>query len=193
MLNWLFGYEPLYHIYDYKIKWFCLQDHQINLAHIESRSSKRSADTYEFMVEIDNSSIGDVKAALEDLKENTKYCQVNRIFREINFKMKTEKIKRIRFLREMYSFRPFLLITKSSRILFHGFQEKSKIWISLPTELKGMETSWTLTILDLLILFIVHVASILLTLRSTTNSKYFPYSAPNLDSHFWKKILANEN
>ena len=70
-----------------------LQDHQINLAHIESRSSKRSADTYEFMVEIDNSSIGDVKAALEDLKENTKYCQVNRIFREINFKMKTEKLR----------------------------------------------------------------------------------------------------
>ena len=57
-----------------------LQDHQINLAHIESRSSKRSADTYEFMVEIDNSSIGDVKAALEDLKENTKYCQVIRDF-----------------------------------------------------------------------------------------------------------------
>ena len=67
-----------------------LQDHQINLAHIESRSSKRSADTYEFMVEIDNSSMGDVKAALEDLKENTKYCQVSRILREINLKIELE-------------------------------------------------------------------------------------------------------
>ena len=71
------------------------------MAHIESRSSKRSADTYEFMVEIDNSSIGDVKAALEDLKENTKYCQVNRDFSGNQFQNENRKIKRIRFLREM--------------------------------------------------------------------------------------------
>jgi prephenate dehydratase len=52
------------------------QTHDVNLAHIESRSSKRSEDAYEFMVEIDFTSKGDVPAALEELKERAEYFQI---------------------------------------------------------------------------------------------------------------------
>merc|ERR1712241_871846 len=53
------------------------KNHQINLASIQSRSSKRSEDTYEFLVEIDNNSTkGDFQTAMNDLKDKTKYLQV---------------------------------------------------------------------------------------------------------------------
>jgi len=54
------------------------KNYRINLAHIESRSSKRSEETYEFMVEIDlnSSKEGDVQTALDDLKERTNYLQI---------------------------------------------------------------------------------------------------------------------
>ena len=44
------------------------QNHDINLAHIESRSSKRAEDAYEFMVEIDSGSNGNIQAALDTIK-----------------------------------------------------------------------------------------------------------------------------
>ena len=54
-----------------------MQNHQINLASIQSRSSKRSEGTYEFLVEIDNNSTkGDFQTAMNDLKDKTKYLQV---------------------------------------------------------------------------------------------------------------------
>ena len=57
--------------------YFTPQNHQINLASIQSRSSKRSEDTYEFLVEIDNNSTkGDFQTAMNDLKDKTKYLQV---------------------------------------------------------------------------------------------------------------------
>lgn len=46
------------------------------MAHIESRSSKRAADAYEFMLEIDSESQGDAQAALDNLKEKSEYFQV---------------------------------------------------------------------------------------------------------------------
>merc|ERR1711936_105809 len=53
------------------------KNHQINLASIQSRSSKRSEGTYEFLVEIDNNSTkGDFQTAMNDLKDKTKYLQV---------------------------------------------------------------------------------------------------------------------
>ena len=52
---------------------FHFQKHNINLAHIESRSSKRAADAYEFMLEIDSESQGDAQAALDNLKEKSEY------------------------------------------------------------------------------------------------------------------------
>ena len=47
------------------------------MASIQSRSSKRSEGTYEFLVEIDNNSTkGDFQTAMNDLKDKTKYLQV---------------------------------------------------------------------------------------------------------------------
>ena len=52
----------------------------MNLAHIESRSSKRAEDAYEFMIEVDDerskAGIHDVQAALDSLKEMSGYYQV---------------------------------------------------------------------------------------------------------------------
>lgn len=50
--------------------------HDVNLAHIESRSSKRAEDAYEFMVEVDDGSKGDSQAALDSLKDMSGYFQV---------------------------------------------------------------------------------------------------------------------
>ena len=56
------------------------QAHDVNLAHIESRSSKRAEDAYEFMIEVDDerskAGIHDVQAALDSLKEMSGYYQV---------------------------------------------------------------------------------------------------------------------
>ncbi|RWS09971.1 Protein henna-like protein [Dinothrombium tinctorium] len=52
-----------------------LKDHDVNLLHIESRSSKRSADDYEFIVELERKE-GDIDAALDSLREITHYMKV---------------------------------------------------------------------------------------------------------------------
>lgn len=50
------------------------QDHQINLKHIESRSSKKLADHYEFMVVFDGKC--DASKVIEQLKSNTSYLEI---------------------------------------------------------------------------------------------------------------------
>jgi len=51
--------------------------HDVNLAHIESRSSKRAEDAYEFMVEVDDDgSKGDAQAALDNLRDMSNHFQV---------------------------------------------------------------------------------------------------------------------
>jgi len=60
--------------------------HQVNLRHIESRSSIR-VPGYEFMVEVD-SSVGDVEGALENIKQESSYFQI--ITR--NYKENTEAV-----------------------------------------------------------------------------------------------------
>lgn len=50
-------------------------DHEVNLRHIESRSSKRSPGDYEFIVECDTST-GDMNSALECLKNKVTYIQI---------------------------------------------------------------------------------------------------------------------
>lgn len=52
------------------------KQYDVNLAHIESRSSKRHEDSYEFIIEIDYSSKGDVGAALDEVKAISDYFQV---------------------------------------------------------------------------------------------------------------------
>jgi len=52
------------------------KNHDVNLIHIESRSSARSEDAYEFMVEIDSASNGDVQVALDTIKDKSHYFQV---------------------------------------------------------------------------------------------------------------------
>lgn len=51
------------------------KDHQVNLMHIESRSSKRSPGDYEFMVEIDREK-GDVTGAFDELRKKSAYFQI---------------------------------------------------------------------------------------------------------------------
>jgi len=48
--------------------------HQVNLLHIESRSSIK-VPGYEFMVEID-SAAGDIEGALENIKQESSYFQI---------------------------------------------------------------------------------------------------------------------
>lgn len=51
-------------------------DHGINLNHIESRSSRRFPNEYEFIVELDAGKAGDVHTALEDLRPITQYMTI---------------------------------------------------------------------------------------------------------------------
>lgn len=51
------------------------KENKVNLYHIESRSSKRLDDGYEFMVECDTRH-GNVNEAMDDLKEKSQYLQV---------------------------------------------------------------------------------------------------------------------
>merc|ERR1739838_991437 len=48
--------------------------HQVNLLHIESRSSIK-VPGYEFMVEVD-STVGDIEGALENIKQESSYFQI---------------------------------------------------------------------------------------------------------------------
>lgn len=50
-------------------------DHGVNLNHIESRSSRRFPNEYEFIVEVDTET-GDAPAALEELRTVTQYMTV---------------------------------------------------------------------------------------------------------------------
>ena len=50
----------------------------MNLSHIESRSSKRFKDDYEFLIEIDQSSsnAANIENAIEKLRKETQYFQI---------------------------------------------------------------------------------------------------------------------
>merc|ERR1719158_935245 len=50
------------------------KEHNVNLVHIESRSSER-VPGYEFMVELD-SSVGDIEGALKAVQDQSRYCQI---------------------------------------------------------------------------------------------------------------------
>ena len=52
------------------------QKNEVNLLHIESRSSKRTDGAYEFMVECDSENCGDLPKALEEVKGIAKYFNV---------------------------------------------------------------------------------------------------------------------
>ncbi len=51
-----------------------MQKHNVYLRHIESRSSRREASKYEFMVECAPG--GDLKDTIENLKANTTYLNI---------------------------------------------------------------------------------------------------------------------
>lgn len=65
----------------------------------------------------------------------------------------------------------FIEITKITWELYHGFQEESEIWTSLPIKFSRMEQNWTAIILDSRILFIDKGANTLQIWRSITNSE----------------------
>ncbi len=53
------------------------QQHDVNLRHIESRSSKRSeGDKYEFIIECDSEKCGNFPRALEEIKSKSTYFNV---------------------------------------------------------------------------------------------------------------------
>ena len=58
------------------IKSLIPQKNEVNLLHIESRSSKRTDGAYEFIVECDSENCGDLPNALEEIKGIAKYFNV---------------------------------------------------------------------------------------------------------------------
>ncbi|XP_074600559.1 phenylalanine hydroxylase isoform X2 [Brevipalpus obovatus] len=55
-----------------------VKDFEVNLSHIESRSSKRFQNDYEFLIEIDEASSNpkNVEKAIEELRKDTQYIQI---------------------------------------------------------------------------------------------------------------------